>query len=129
MAGYSIDIEKATEENEFFRTVLYTAQHMQLVLMTLKVGEDIGQEIHPDVDQFIRVEEGEADAILDGEVHKLSDGSVVVIPAGTEHNVINTSSSEALRLYTVYTPPNHPDGTIHKTKAEAEEYERIQHGH
>ena len=129
MAGYSIDIEKATEENEFFRTVLYTAQHMQLVLMTLKVGEDIGQEIHPDVDQFIRVEEGEADAILDGEVHKLSDGSVVVIPAGTEHNVTNTSSSEALRLYTVYTPPNHPDGTIHKTKAEAEEYERIQHGH
>jgi len=129
MAGYSIDIEKATEENEFFRTVLYTAQHMQLVLMTLKVGEDIGQEIHSDVDQFIRVEEGEADAILDGEVHKLSDGSVVVIPAGTEHNVINTSSSEALRLYTVYTPPNHPDGTIHKTKAEAEEYERIQHGH
>jgi mannose-6-phosphate isomerase-like protein (cupin superfamily) len=129
MAGYSIDIEKATEENEFFRTVLYTAQHMQLVLMTLKVGEDIGQEIHPDVDQFIRVEEGEADAILDGEVHKLSDGSVVVIPAGTEHNVINTSSSEALRLYTVYTPPNHPDGTIHKTKAEAEEYERTQHGH
>ena len=129
MAGYSIDIEKATEENEFFRTVLYTAQHMQLVMMTLKVGEDIGQEIHPDVDQFIRVEEGEADAILDGEVHKLSDGSVVVIPAGTEHNVINTSSSEALRLYTVYTPPNHPDGTIHKTKAEAEEYERTQHGH
>ena len=129
MAGYSIDIEKATEENEFFRTVLYTAQHMQLVLMTLKVGEDIGQEIHPDVDQFIRVEEGEADAILDGEVHKLSDGSVVVIPAGTEHNVINTSSSEALRLYTVYTPPNHPDGTIHNTKAEAEEYERTQHGH
>ena len=129
MAGYSIDIEKATEENEFFRTVLYTAQHMQLVLMTLKVGEDIGQEIHSDVDQFIRVEEGEADAILDGEVHKLSDGSVVVIPAGTEHNVINTSSSEALRLYTVYTPPNHPDGTIHKTKAEAEEYERTQHGH
>ena len=129
MAGYSIDIEKATEENEFFRKVLYTAQHMQLVLMTLKIGEDIGQEIHPDVDQFIRVEEGEADAILDGEVHKLSDGSVVVIPAGTEHNVINTSSSEALRLYTVYTPPNHPDGTIHKTKAEAEEYERIQHGH
>ena len=129
MAGYSIDIEKATEENEFFRKVLYTAQHMQLVLMTLKVGEDIGQEIHSDVDQFIRVEEGEADAILDGEVHKLSDGSVVVIPAGTEHNVINTSSSEALRLYTVYTPPNHPDGTIHKTKAEAEEYERTQHGH
>jgi mannose-6-phosphate isomerase-like protein (cupin superfamily) len=129
VAGYSIDIEKATEENEFFRKVLYTAQHMQLVLMTLKVGEDIGQEIHPDVDQFIRVEEGEADAILDGEVHKLSDGSVVVIPAGTEHNVINTSSSEALRLYTVYTPPNHPDGTIHKTKAEAEEYERTQHGH
>jgi mannose-6-phosphate isomerase-like protein (cupin superfamily) len=129
VAGYSIDIEKATEENEFFRKVLYTAQHMQLVLMTLKVGEDISQEIHSDVDQFIRVEEGEADAILDGEVHKLSDGSVVVIPAGTEHNVINTSSSEALRLYTVYTPPNHPDGTIHKTKAEAEEYERTQHGH
>jgi len=129
MAGYSIDIETATEENEFFRKVLYTAKHMQLVLMTLNVGEDIGQEIHPDVDQFFRIEHGQADAILDGEVHKLVDGSVLIIPAGTEHNVINTSADEPLRLYTIYSPPNHPDGTINKTKTDAEEYERTHHGH
>ena len=129
MSGYNIDIEKATEDNDYFRKVLHTAEHMQLVLMTLQVGEEIGQEMHPDVDQFFRVEHGQADAILESEIHKLVDGSVLIIPAGTEHNVVNTSPNEPLRLYTIYSPPNHPDGTINKTKAEAEEYERIHHGH
>ena len=129
MSGYSIDIEKATEDNEYFRKVLFTAEHMQLVLMTLHVGEDIGQEMHPDVDQFFRVEHGQADAILGGETHKLVDGSVLIIPAGTEHNVVNTSPDEPLRLYTIYSPPNHPDGTFNKTKADAEEYERAHRGH
>ncbi len=95
--------------------------------MALKPGEDIGQETHPDTDQFIRVESGEGKAILDGQEYALADGSALVIPAGAEHNVINTSSAEPLKLYTVYTPPEHPDGTIHKTKAEAEEYEREHH--
>jgi mannose-6-phosphate isomerase-like protein (cupin superfamily) len=129
VSGYNIDIEKATEDNDYFRKVLHTAEHMQLVLMTLQVGEEIGQEMHPDVDQFFRVEHGQADAILESEIHKLVDGSVLIIPAGTEHNVVNTSPNEPLRLYTIYSPPNHPDGTINKTKAEAEEYERIHHGH
>jgi mannose-6-phosphate isomerase-like protein (cupin superfamily) len=129
VSGYNIDIEKATEDNDYFRKVLHTAEHMQLVLMTLQVGEEIGQEMHPEVDQFFRVEHGQADAILESEIHKLVDGSVLIIPAGTEHNVVNTSPNEPLRLYTIYSPPNHPDGTINKTKAEAEEYERIHHGH
>jgi len=127
MAGYSTNIEQETAENEYFRKVLYTAPHSQLVVMTLQGGEDIGQERHDDVDQFIRVETGEADAILDGEVHKLTDGGVVVIPAGTEHNVINTSKDQSLRLYTVYSPPNHPDGTINQDKKEADEYEKSHH--
>jgi mannose-6-phosphate isomerase-like protein (cupin superfamily) len=120
MAGYHTDIEKKTEQNEYFREVLYTAPHSQLVVMSLKPGEDIGLETHMDTDQFIRVEEGEGKAILDGQEYKLEDGSAIVIPAGTEHNVINTSSKEPLKLYTLYTPPEHADGTIHKTKAEAE---------
>jgi mannose-6-phosphate isomerase-like protein (cupin superfamily) len=124
MAGYHTDIEKKTEENEYFREVLFTGPHAQLVVMALKPGEDIGLETHGDTDQFIRVEEGEGKAILDGKEYKLEDGSAIVIPAGTEHNVINTSAKEALKLYTLYAPPEHPDGTIHKTKAEAEAYER-----
>ncbi|MBN2118277.1 MAG: cupin domain-containing protein [Anaerolineales bacterium] len=120
MAGYHVDIEKKTEENEYFREVLFTGPHSQLVVMSLKPGEDIGLETHGDIDQFIRVEGGEGKAILDGQEYKLEDGSAIVIPAGTEHNVVNTSSKEALKLYTIYTPPEHPDGTIHKTKAEAE---------
>jgi mannose-6-phosphate isomerase-like protein (cupin superfamily) len=95
--------------------------------MALKPGEEIGLETHPDTDQFIRVEAGYGKAILDGEEYTLADGSALVIPAGAEHNVINTSSKESLKLYTVYTPPEHPDGTIHKTKAEAEAYEREHH--
>ena len=127
MAGYHTDIEKKTEENEYFREVLFTGPHSQLVVMALKPGEDIGLETHAGTDQFIRVESGKGQAILDGKEYKLEDGSAVVIPAGTEHNVINTSSTEALKLYTIYTPPEHPDGAIHKTKAEAEAYEREHH--
>jgi mannose-6-phosphate isomerase-like protein (cupin superfamily) len=96
--------------------------------MTLKPGEEIGQEKHEGHDQFIRVEAGVGVAILDGEKHALADGTALVIPAGTEHNVINTSQSESMRLYTIYTPPEHPEGTVHRTKAEADKYEK-QHGH
>lgn len=127
MAGYHIDIEKKSIQNNYFREVLFTGPHSQLVVMALKPGEDIGLETHDDVDQFIRVEAGQGKAIMDGTEVQLADGSAIVIPAGTEHNVINTSQSEPLKLYTVYTPPEHPDGTIHKTKAEAEEYEKKHH--
>jgi mannose-6-phosphate isomerase-like protein (cupin superfamily) len=128
MSGYSINIEDKTLQNHNFREVLYTGPHSQLVVMTLQVGEEIGMETHADRDQFIRVESGEGEAILDGERHALEDGVAVVIPAGTEHNVVNTSRTEPLRLYTVYSPAEHPDGTIHRTKAEADEYERHHHG-
>jgi len=127
MAGYTTNIERDTLENENFRKVLYTAPNLQLVLMTLKPGEEIGMETHEHGDQFFRVEGGEGEAILDGETHKLGDGDIVVIPAGVEHNIVNTSGNEALRVYTIYTPPEHPDGTIHKTKAEADEYEKTHH--
>ena len=120
MAGYSIDIEKATIENDYFRKVLFTGPHMQLVLMTLQPGEDIGQETHDEHDQFIRVEAGTGRAMVGGEEFELHDGSIVVIPAGAQHNVINESRTEPLRLYTLYAPPEHPDGTVHRTKADAE---------
>lgn len=118
MTGYVVELEKATLENENFRTVLYTAKHSQLVLMTIQPGDDIGLETHADHDQFIRVEAGTAKALLNGEEHELVDGSAVVIPAGTEHNIVNTGSDK-LKLYTLYTPPEHPDGTVHVTKADA----------
>jgi mannose-6-phosphate isomerase-like protein (cupin superfamily) len=95
--------------------------------MSLKPGEDIGKETHPDIDQFIRVEDGQGKAVIDGQEYDLEDGSAIVIPAGAEHNVINTSSIEVLKLYTIYTPPEHPDGTVHKTKAEADAYEEEHH--
>jgi mannose-6-phosphate isomerase-like protein (cupin superfamily) len=128
MSGYSINIEQKTLTGNNFREVLYTTKRSQLVIMTLQPGEEIGLEKHEDHDQFIRVEAGQGVAILDGEKHALEDGVAVVIPAGTEHNVINTSDSEPMRLYTLYTPPEHPDGIVHATKAEADEYEK-QHGH
>ena len=128
MSGYSIDIEARTLANDKFREVLYTAKNSQLVVMTLRPGEEIGLEKHEGHDQFIRVEAGEGVAVLDGERHALADGVAVVIPAGPEHNVINTSTSAPMRLYTSYSPPEHPPGTVHGTKAEADEYER-QHGH
>jgi mannose-6-phosphate isomerase-like protein (cupin superfamily) len=128
MAGYTTNIETDTLQNGDFRRVLYTAENLQLVLMTLQPGESIGMETHEHGDQFFRVEAGEGEAILDGEHHPLADGVVVVIPAGTEHDIVNTSSSEALKVYTIYTPPEHPDGTVHANKAEADAYEEA-HGH
>lgn len=128
MSGYSINIEEKTLSNPNFRHVLYTTPRSQLVIMTLQPGEDIGLEKHEGHDQFIRVEAGFGEAILDGELHMLEDGVALVIPAGTEHNVINTSPSEKMRLYTLYTPPEHPDGIIHETKKEADEYEKKHHG-
>jgi len=121
MAGYVTNIEQKTLENEYFRQVLFTAKHMQVVVMAIKPSEDIGEEVHH-LDQFIRIEKGDGKAILDGEEHSLKDGSIVVIPAGTKHNIINTGSSD-LKLYTIYAPPEHKDGTIHKTKADALENE------
>jgi mannose-6-phosphate isomerase-like protein (cupin superfamily) len=128
MAGYVTNIEAKTLANDRFREVLFTATNVQLVLMTLKGGEEIGLETHDDVDQFIRVEAGQGRAILDGKEHALEDGSAVVIPAGTAHNIVNGSPTEPLRLYTLYSPPEHPDGTVHETKAEADAYEREHHG-
>jgi mannose-6-phosphate isomerase-like protein (cupin superfamily) len=119
-----VDIEARTLGNDYFREVLYTAPHSQLVVMTLQVGEEIGAETHHDHDQFIRVESGQGEAILDGERHALKDGMAVVIPAGSLHNVVNTSSDEPLRLYTIYTPPEHPDRTINRTREDALAYER-----
>jgi mannose-6-phosphate isomerase-like protein (cupin superfamily) len=128
MSGFHTDIEQKSLENEYFREVLFTAEHCQLVVMALKPGEDIGTETHGDVDQFIRVEAGQGKAILDGVEYALADGSAIVIPAGTEHNVVNTSTSQSMKLYTLYAPPEHPHGTVHKTKAEAEAYEHEKHG-
>ena len=118
MKGYVTNIEKDTLENNYFRRVLYTAKNTQLVLMSLQPKEDIGEETHT-LDQFIRVEAGDGSAILDGVKHQISDGTAVVIPAGTKHNVVNESNTEQLKLYTLYSPPEHRDGTIHKTKADA----------
>ncbi len=118
MKGYVVNIEKATEENSNFRKVLYTAKNSQLVVMSLKPNEDIGEEVH-DLDQFIRIEEGEGKAILDGVEHLIKDGSAVVIPAGMNHNILNTSNEE-MKLYSVYSPPEHKDKVVHSTKAEAE---------
>lgn len=118
MRGYTANIEAETLENEDFRRVLYTANHLQLVLMSIPAGADIGEEVH-DVDQFIRIEEGEGKSILDGVECPLTDGSIVVIPAGTRHNILNTSASDALKLYSIYAPPHHTDKTVHPTKEDA----------
>ena len=116
--GYVANIEKITKKNSNFRKVLYTAKHSQLVVMSLKPREEIGEEVH-DLDQFIRVEEGKGKVVLDGVEHLIEDGSAIVIPEGTRHNVINTSSDEEMKLYTIYSPPHHRDGVIHATKQEA----------
>lgn len=118
MKGYVENIEALTLENETFRTVLYTGKHSQLVVMSIPAGEDIGEEVHT-LDQFIRFEEGEGKAMIDGVEHSVSDGTVVIVPAGAKHNIINTSTSDALKLYTLYAPPEHKDKTVHQTKADA----------
>lgn len=119
MNGYVLNIEEASKENKNFRKVLYTDKNSQLVVMSLKPKEDIGKEVHQ-LDQFIRCESGEGKAILNGVEHDLSDGYAVVVPQGTLHNIINTSADKDLKLYTLYSPPNHRDGVVHKTKADAE---------
>ena len=127
MEGYVVNIEEKSVDNVYFREVLFTASRIQLVVMSLAPGEDIGVETHDDVDQFVRVEAGKGKAILNGQEHNLEDGSSVVIPAGTQHNIVNSSQSEPLKLYTLYSPPEHPHGTTHKTKTEALAYERERH--
>ena len=128
MTGFVGDIEKLTEKNKYFRQVLFTGKYAQLVVMSLKAGEEIGNEVHKTVDQFFRIEEGEAKFVFNSkEEHVVKAGGAVIVPAGTYHNVINNSSKEPLKLYTIYSPPNHPDGTIHKTKAEAEAAEAAHH--
>ena len=122
MKGYVTNIEQRSLTNNYFREVLYTDKNVQLVVMSLQPNEDIGEEVHQ-LDQFIRVEKGEGKTVLDGVEHAIADGSAIVIPEGTRHNIINTSSTEPMKLYTIYAPPNHKDGTIHKTKVEADEGE------
>lgn len=117
--AFQANIEKLTEENTFFRRVLYTAKNSQLVLMCLKPNEDIGEEVH-NLDQFFRIEKGRGKAVLNGVEYPIEDGFAVVVPAGTKHNIINTSDEEEMKLYTVYSPPNHRDGVVHKTKEGAE---------
>ena len=120
MKGYNANIEKETLENTNFRKVLYTGKHSQLVLMSLKPNEDIGMEIHTDNDQFFRFEKGEGKCIIDDNSYELGDGSVILVPAGAQHNIINTSTTENLKLYTIYSPAHHQDGVVRATKAEAE---------
>ncbi|KKU46146.1 MAG: hypothetical protein UX62_C0018G0020 [Microgenomates group bacterium GW2011_GWA2_46_7] len=126
MQGYTGNIEDLTKNNSNFRQVLYTGKYMQLVVMKLNVGEEIGMETHPSVDQFFRIEVGQAKFIVDGEETEVKEEGVFIVPAGSEHNVINTGTGE-LQLYTIYTPPNHPEGTIHVTKAEADTAEAAGH--
>ena len=128
MTGYVGSIEKQTLKNDYFRQVLFTGKHTQLVVMCLQPGEEIGKEVHPNVDQFFRIEQGEAKFVFSEKEEQLvRDGDAVVVAAGTYHNVINTSQTAPLRLYTLYSPPNHPDGTVHKTKTEAEAAEAAEH--
>lgn len=118
--GFCDDIEKLTEANEDFRRVLYTGKHLQLVLMTLQPGEEIGEEVHSERDQFFRIEEGEGIIDIDGRANRVEDDFAVIVPAGARHNVRNTGS-EPLRFYTLYGPPEHRDGIVQATRAEAEE--------
>jgi mannose-6-phosphate isomerase-like protein (cupin superfamily) len=132
MLGWVGDIERATLENATFRTVVFTGEHTQLTVMRLGPGEDIGREVHPNLDQFIRIEEGEGRAELGStedlvdETHDVRDDWAIVVPAGVWHNVVNTGTGD-LKLYSLYSPPEHPAETVHRTKAEAEAAERAQH--
>src|SRR5579864_2219641 len=128
MIEYVGPIEELTLRNTYFRKVLFRGKHTHLVLMCLEPGEEIGDEVHPNVDQFFRIEQGEAKFVFnEKEAHLVHDGDAVVVPAGMFHNVVNTSKTAMLKLYTIYSPPNHPDGTVHKTKAEAEAAELVEH--
>lgn len=120
MKGFYLGIEKATRENTDFRRVLYTGKHSQLVLMCLKPKEEIGLEVHPDNDQFLRFESGEGKCLIDGTEYPVRDGDALIVPAGSEHNVINISEDSDLKLYTLYSPAHHKDGIVRATKAEAE---------
>ena len=119
LKGYAINLEQETRKNADFRRVLYTGKHSQLVLMSLRPGEEIGEETHPDRDQFFRFEAGDGAVIIDGVEHRVKDGNGVIVPAGAKHNVVNTSKRANLRLYTIYSPPEHQDGVIRHTKKEA----------
>jgi len=127
MSGYLDNIEEKTLQNTNFREVLFTGEHLQLVVMSLLPGEEIGLETHHGIDQFLRIEAGEGKAILNGAERAMADGTAVVVPAGTEHNIVNTSATEPLKLYSIYSPPEHPAGTIHKNRAEALAYEAEHH--
>ncbi len=121
MKGYVANIEQLSLENDYFRKVIYTDERLQLVVMSLAPGEDIGEEVHQ-LDQFIRVEQGDGKAVLDGEERALAGGSAVIVPTGTRHNIINTGAAP-MKLYTLYSPPNHRDGVVRKTKADAQKDE------
>ena len=122
MKGFIADIEDQTEENRDFRRVLYTGPHMQLVLMSLAPGEELGEEVHETTDQFFRVEEGKGEAVIDGRETRIESDIAIIVPAGTRHNVRNTGH-KPLKFYTLYAPPEHPDGTVHRTKADADKAE------
>ena len=124
--AYAEDVTRLARENENFRQVLFTTERSQLVLMSIPAGEEIGEEVHEGIDQVLAFVAGEGEAVIEGERRRVTAGSVVVVPGGTRHNFVATGDSP-LKLYTVYTPPEHPDGTVHRTKQEADEYEREHH--
>lgn len=121
--GFNTNIEKETQENNNFRKVLYSGSHLQLVLMSLKTGEEIGEEIHHDNDQFFRFESGFGKCIVDGNEYEVKDGDVIIIPAGAKHNIINVDTTTELKMYTIYAPPHHKDGIVRVTKEDAENNE------
>ena len=127
MQSYFGNIEEDTLNNSNFRKVLYTGTYMQLVVMSLKVGQEIGAEVHPNVDQFFRIEQGTANFVVDGQITTVSADQVYIVAAGANHNVVNVGEQD-LKLYTIYSPPNHPEGTVHPTKAEADAAEAEEHG-
>ncbi len=126
MQPYFGNIEEDTVNNSNFRKVLYTGTYMQLVVMSLKPGEEIGAEVHPSVDQFFRIEQGSANFVVEGQVTTVSANQVYIVPAGANHNVVNVGDTD-LKLYTIYSPPNHPEGTVHPTKADADTAEASEH--
>ena len=123
MKGYNTNIEKDTLNNNNFRKVLYTSKHLQFVLMSLRPGEEIGEEVHTENDQFFRIEGGHGKCIIDGNEYEIKDGDAIVIPSGAKHNVLNIDNQTDLKMYTLYAPPHHKDGIVRATKKEAEDNE------